>query len=122
MADPAVPVMGYLTITSREAKRLVDFYRELVANEVTYDIAPFTVIGEGQTPVRLAIQHVTGDDVKSAVHLDFTVADLDAACARVERLGGALGERHEENGSMWRQAFDPDGNVFCLLLRPPPSG
>jgi predicted enzyme related to lactoylglutathione lyase len=53
--------------------------------------------------------------------MDFRVADLEAACARVERLGGRLGERHEENGSTWRQAFDPDGNVFCLLLRGQPS-
>jgi predicted enzyme related to lactoylglutathione lyase len=56
------------------------------------------------------------------VHVDFHVADLDAACARVEELGGRLGDRHLEVGSLWRQAFDPDGNVFCLLSRPPDGG
>jgi hypothetical protein len=42
----------------------------------------------------------------------------------VVRLGGRLGDKHAEVGSVWQQAFDPDGNVFCLMARapaPPPS-
>lgn len=118
MADSEVPVLGYITVTSQDAARLVEFYRELVAKDVTYDVAPFTVIGEGQVPVRLAIQQAASGDIASEVHLDLCVVDLEAASSRVERLGGRLGERHAENGSTWRQAFDPDGNVFCMLERP----
>ncbi len=115
-----VPVPAYVTISSNRPERLVEFWTALLALDVVFHEDAYTVIGGQATPppVRLAFQRVSGDPAP-AVHLDLHVADIDAAGAEVERLGGRLGDRHEEVGSVWRQAFDPDGNVFCLLLHQP---
>ena len=115
----ATPLLAYVTLSSPQPKRLIDFYSGLVGTEVIFDRAPYTVIGATGRPVCIAFQRVHSESAATPVHIDFHVADLDAACARVEELGGRLGDRHLEVGSLWRQAFDPDGNVFCLLSRPP---
>ena len=119
MATATVPLLAYVTVSSPQAERLVAFYRGLVETEVIFDRAPYTVLGPTERTVCLAFQQVRSDTAATPVHIDFHVADLDAACARVEELGGRLGDEHLEVGSLWRQAFDPDGNVFCLLSRPP---
>ena len=113
------PLLAYVTLSSVQPERLISFYRGLIGTEVVFDRFPYTVIGATQRPVCLAFQQVPSDTAPTPVHTDFHVADLDAACARVEALGGRLGQRHLEVGSLWRQAFDPDDNVFCLLSRPP---
>ena len=112
-----VPVLAYATLSSPQADRLVTFYQSLLASEITFDVAPYTVIGQG-TPVRLAFQQVDSAQAATPVHIDLHVTDLAVAADRVERLGGRLGDRHTGVGSVWRQAFDPDGNVFCMLSRP----
>jgi predicted enzyme related to lactoylglutathione lyase len=112
-----VPVLAYATLSSPRADRLVAFYQALLASEITFDEAPYTVIGEG-TPVRLAFQQVESADASTPVHIDLHVTDLARTAERVERLGGRLGDHHTGVGSVWRQAFDPDGNVFCMLSRP----
>ena len=116
---PTTPLLAYVTLSSPHAERLTAFYRELLGTEVIFDRAPYTVIGAQERPVCMAFQQVRSDTAPTPVHIDFHVADLDAMCARVVELGGRLGDEHLEVGSLWRQAFDPDGNVFCLLSRPP---
>ena len=115
----ATPLLAYVTLSSPQPQRLIAFYSGLVGTEVIFDRAPYTVIGATDRPVCIAFQQVQSETASTPVHIDFHVADLDVACARVEELGGRLGDRHLEVGSLWRQAFDPDGNVFCLLSRPP---
>jgi predicted enzyme related to lactoylglutathione lyase len=96
----------------------VEFYRKLLDRAVTFDMAPYTVIAAGQRPVSAAFQQIDSRTSRTPVHIDLHAVDLEAACARVEELGGRLGDRHTGVGSLWRQAFDPDGNVLCLLSRP----
>src|SRR3954468_7865469 len=117
MTAETAPLLAYVTLSSPQPERLITFYRGLLGTDVTFDRFPYTVIGSTERPVCLAFQHVQSDSSPTPVHVDFHVADLDAACARVEELGGRLGDRPLEVGSLWRQAFDPDGNVFCLLSR-----
>jgi predicted enzyme related to lactoylglutathione lyase len=123
--EPLRPMLAYVTLSSVMPQRLIDFYTELLGKQVTFDDPPFTVIGGGEPrPVALAFQQVHNGHAPTPVHIDLQVADIDAAGAEVQRLGGRLGDRHEEVGSRWRQAFDPDGNVFCLLsaAAPPDQG
>ena len=110
-----VAALAYATISSAAPERLVSFYASLLDQKVLYDIEPFVVIGDDEgKAVRLAFQRVPRV-TSAAVHVDLHVRDLVAAEERVRSLGGAVGEHYRENGSHWRQAVDPDGNVFCLL-------
>jgi predicted enzyme related to lactoylglutathione lyase len=112
---PAAPALAYVTLSSPQADRLREFYAQLTSLAVSFQQGAYAVIGEGPTtPVRLAFQQVDGEPLARA-HVDFHVRDIDAVAERVVALGGTLGERFEEVGSVWRQAFDPDGNVFCLM-------
>ncbi len=58
--------------------------------------------------------------VKNRLHLDVSVADLDAARERVEALGGRRrsAEPFAEYGYRWLVMADPEGNEFCLVVPP----
>ena len=58
--------------------------------------------------------------VKNRLHLDVSVSDLDAACARVEELGGRRlsAAPFAEYGYRWHVMADPEGNEFCLVVPP----
>ncbi|HEX4655535.1 MAG TPA: VOC family protein [Mycobacteriales bacterium] len=113
--EPAPPVLAYVTLSSSNPDRLREFYTTLMSLAVSFEGGAYAVIGDGPAPpVRLAFQRVHGTPA-AAVHIDLHVPDIDAAAQTVVALGGTLGQRYQEVGSVWRQAFDPDGNVFCLM-------
>jgi predicted enzyme related to lactoylglutathione lyase len=58
--------------------------------------------------------------VKNRQHLDVSVADLEAACARVEQLGGRRrsAEPLAECGYRWLVMADPEDDEFCLVIPP----
>jgi predicted enzyme related to lactoylglutathione lyase len=119
--ETTTPALAYVTISSTQPERLIDFYTRLLRLEVTFEAGAFTVASRNVAPpVQLAFQRVV-EVSQTAVHLDLHVADVDVAGTEVLRLGGRLGDRHEEVGSVWRHAFDPDGNVFCLMSSAPPT-
>jgi len=105
---------AYVTLSSHNADRLSRFYRELTEQPVTMDEGAYVVLGEGPAP-RLAFQRIAPGQTVVPAHVDLRVADLAAATARVEASGGRVGEEFNEVGARWRHAFDPDGNVFCLM-------
>jgi predicted enzyme related to lactoylglutathione lyase len=105
---------AYVTLSSHDAGRLSSFYRELTEQPVTMDEGAYVVLGDGPGS-RLAFQRIAPGQPLAPVHIDLRVADLSAAAARVEAAGGRVGEEFAEVGARWRQAFDPDGNVFCLM-------
>jgi len=115
------PALAYVTVSSTNAARLVRFYRELTGDATTFEAGAYTVIGPGPRPAALAFQQVAAHGESVPVHIDLHVDDIEVAGREVERLGGRLGDKHAEVGSHWQQAFDPDGNVFCLM-GPPPAG
>jgi predicted enzyme related to lactoylglutathione lyase len=115
------PALAYVTISSSGPERLIDFYTRLMRLGVTFEAGAFTVVSSDVAPpVHLAFQRVA-EETHAPVHLDLHVADVDVAGTEVLRLGGRLGDYHEEVGSVWRHAFDPDGNVFCLMSTAPPA-
>jgi len=105
---------AYVTLSSHDADRLSRFYRELTGQAVTMDEGAYQVLGDGPGP-RLAFQRVAAGQSLVPAHVDLRVPDLAAAVARVEAAGGRVGEEFNEVGARWRHAFDPDGNVFCLM-------
>ena len=111
------PTFSYVTLSSHRAEELVRFYRGLTGSPVAFAAGAYTVIGpdDPAAGARLAFQQVAPGNPLVPAHVDLTVKDLDAAAERVRALGGTVGERFAEIGSVWHQAFDPDGNVFCLM-------
>ena len=105
---------AYVTLSSHNADRLSRFYRELTSAPVTMDEGAYVVLGGGPGP-RLAFQRVASGQPIVPAHVDLRVADLADATARVRQAGGRVGEEFAEVGARWRHAFDPDGNVFCLM-------
>jgi predicted enzyme related to lactoylglutathione lyase len=105
---------AYVTLSSHDTDRLSRFYRELTGQPVTMDEGAYVVLGEGPGS-RLAFQRIAPGQPVAPVHVDLRVADLGVAAARVEAAGGRVGEEFNEVGARWRHAFDPDGNVFCLM-------
>jgi predicted enzyme related to lactoylglutathione lyase len=113
--ESKIPALAYVTISSTQPERLIAFYTRLMRLEVTFEAGAFTVASRDvASPVHLAFQRVA-EKSPTPVHMDLHVADVDVAATEVLRLGGRLGDHHEEVGSVWRHAFDPDGNVFCLM-------
>jgi predicted enzyme related to lactoylglutathione lyase len=57
---------------------------------------------------------------KNRMHLDVHVSDLDAEVARIEALGGRRVSREPmtEHHHTWHVMADPEGNEFCVVLRP----
>jgi predicted enzyme related to lactoylglutathione lyase len=53
---------------------------------------------------------------KNRLHLDLDVEGLDAACARIEALGGRRASEQTliEHGFAWIVMEDPEGNEFCI--------
>ena len=105
---------AYVTLSTHNADRLSAFYRELTGQPVTMNEGAYVVLGEGPAP-RLAFQRIAAGQSLVPVHVDLRVSDLAAAAARVQAVGGTVGEEYAEVGARWRQAYDPDGNVFCLM-------
>ena len=105
---------AYVTLSSHNADRLSRFYRELTDQPVTMDEGAYVVLGDGPGP-RLAFQRITPGRPLVAAHVDLRVPALATATALVEAAGGRVGEEFNEVGARWRHAFDPDGNVFCLM-------
>ena len=54
-----------------------------------------------------------GQSAPQQLHLDFAVADLDEAEARLLELGAAKPDFQPE-GDCWRVFTDPAGHPFCL--------
>ena len=105
---------AYVTLSSHNADELARFYRELTDQPVTMDEGAYVVLGDGPRP-RLAFQRIAAGQPLVAAHVDLRVPDLAAATAQVEAAGGRVGAEFNEVGARWRHAFDPDGNVFCLM-------
>jgi predicted enzyme related to lactoylglutathione lyase len=75
--------------------------------------------------VELLLQRVPElKTTKNRLHLDLRVPDLEAETARVVALGARriTADPLDEYGWVWHVLADPDGNEFCILQPPSPSG
>jgi predicted enzyme related to lactoylglutathione lyase len=77
-----------------------------------YVILAPTVAGGPAVALQTVPEGKTG---KNRVHIDLAVADLDAARAAIEALGGRQVGATAEHGITLAIMADPDGNEFCLV-------
>lgn len=75
----------------------------------------YVVLALPGTSVALAFQQVEDPTPgKNRLHLDLTVADLDAEVAALREAGAQLVAEREVPGFRWVTLADPDGNQFCV--------
>jgi len=113
--------VGYLVIDTADADRLVPFWCGLLDVQVhsTFAEGQYVILSETASGLRLTFQRVAEPKGgKNRLHLDLLVADLDAATAEVEALGGRWlepGTTQEIDGFRWRTMADPEGNEFDII-------
>ena len=118
MPEPLV-VLGSVVINVLDYPREKAFWTSVLGVEVVREFDGFFcwLAPQHEGGMTLALQKVgeaTGG--RRRLHLDSTVADLDAAQAHIEELGGSYVEEHEVPGFTWRVMADPEGNEFCIAL------
>jgi len=116
--DPIGTIDG-LVIDGDDTLALAAFWAELFATTVAAneDDGHYVDLHPTDDGLTLRFQRVPeAKAVKNRLHLDIEVADVDAAAARVEALGGSIVRRPEpEYGYRFVIAADPEGNEFCLI-------
>ncbi|MDJ0924591.1 MAG: VOC family protein [Acidimicrobiia bacterium] len=113
---PDVPLLIAATIDCADLDTMTRFWGDLL--DVEFQVVEhFGFLAHApDRKVTLWLQRVPEEKTgKNRVHLDFVVADLDAALRRVESLGGTIGERQEWQGHIWNVCSDPEGNVFDIM-------
>ena len=107
------------TIDCNNLEGMTQFWSEVL--DVPSEIhEPFGFLGHSDDrKVTIWLQRVVEPRVgKNRVHLDFVVDDLEAALARVERLGGSIGDKGQWQDFHWRTCADPEGNLFDIMQKP----
>ena len=111
-----VPLMIAVTVDCNDLDAQTTFWSELLQVEAT-TMEPFSFLAPADgRKVSIWLQRVPeAKATKNRVHLDFVVADLEAAERRVVALGGSLGERQTWETYLWRVCQDPEGNEFDIM-------
>ncbi|MGP4028774.1 VOC family protein [Actinomadura sp. 3N407] len=100
-----------------DPKALAEFYRKATGWDVTHGDDDSAYLGNG--PVQLAFQRVPGyrrpgwPDAGKHAHLDFKVADVEAATGELVALGASRPEFQPGEGE-WTVLADPEGHPFCI--------
>ena len=119
MTDTAVPTFGSVALDCPDPAALAGFYARLLdwpapadGEEEWVNLLPPS--GGTALAFQRAADFVAPTwpdaDVQQQLHIDFDVADLDAAHERA--LG--LGARHLDTQETFRVYADPVGHPFCL--------
>lgn len=132
------PQLMHTALDTTDARRLADFYRQLLGLEYrpgdeppcdgTPDDADWLVLVDHRGRRQMAFQQVStlprttwpAPDVPMQMHMDFavpTVEDLQRHRGRAEELGAQLLlDRTNEEGEPLYVLADPAGHPFCLLV------
>jgi catechol-2,3-dioxygenase len=117
----AIAELGAVVLDCPDPRALAGFYAEVLGGAVTVE-------GDGEWVElrvpggrKLAFQEAPGHvaprwpdpDRSQQLHLDLTVADLDAAEKQVLDLGATALDTEDRTRS-WRVYADPAGHPFCL--------
>ncbi|GAA1585833.1 VOC family protein [Actinoplanes couchii] len=135
-----VPILRSFVLDTTDARRLAEFYRELLALEYRPGDEPpapgeddpkgrdWLVLRPPAGSWQLAFQQTTGvrptswpaDDVPQQMHLDTQVdslEELNRQHDRVLALGGTLRlDRSRDPEEPLRVYTDPDGHTFCVFM------
>jgi len=126
--EKAVGIIDYIGIDVHHLERCAEFWAMVLGVEIIgkWEDGYITLQRQKEGAPLVFLQKVPErKTVKNRVHLDIKVADVNAAIAKVNSLGGSLvriveGEEFDpcqHRFAMHRFAImtDPDGNEFCIL-------
>ncbi|MDT4986782.1 MAG: hypothetical protein QOI74_876 [Micromonosporaceae bacterium] len=122
--DPAVQIsMAGVVLDSLDARALAEFYRQLLGWQIGSDEEGWvTLIAPGGGPklsfaTEPEYQPPTwpsgADRQQMMIHVDFLVADLDAAQAHAVAIGATAASWQPQPDV--RVLIDPAGHPFCLF-------
>lgn len=120
----AVARLAAVSIDTADPRPVAEFYRRLLGLEVFFDSEDFVAL-KGAV-VLLTFQRVADHRppdwpaglTPKQVHLEFAVADVDAAEQAALDLGAVRGAT-QPAPDKWRVLIDPAGHPFCLSSRIP---
>lgn len=112
--------MHNLTFDCADARRLADFWAELLGWSVFYDDDPEVVVAPSYPNSGVGLLFIPvpeGKTVKNRLHLDVAPTDCtrDEQVEKALALGAAVHEDHRRpDGTGWVTMADPEGNEFCV--------
>ncbi len=113
--------LNSLLLSSEEPKRLVDFYRQLLGREPSWQEGEYSGFdGAGFTLVIAAHSKVHGQTKNpERIIFNFETGDVKGEFDRMKKLGAkVIAEPYtmEDNQDFWIATLaDPDGNYFQLV-------
>jgi predicted enzyme related to lactoylglutathione lyase len=117
MTQPSMVLSVQVVLDVGDIERAATFWGALLGQEASSPRAngQYVTVGALVSTTWLVLQRVPeGKTVKNRMHLDFTVADVDATISRLLALGGTTVREVREGGGHFVTMADPDGNEFCL--------
>ena len=111
-----IGTLGSVVLNTTDVERLKAFWMAFLGVGVRQEFPGFCWL-EPQQPGGISLALQASDDpgeLDGRVHIDTGVADIAAARAAIEDLGGSHVEDHEIMGFHWTIMADPDGNRFCI--------
>ncbi|GLW72505.1 glyoxalase [Kitasatospora phosalacinea] len=120
--DASTPAIRYVAVTfdCPDPAELARFYGEALDLPTLYSGEDFVLIGREGAPglgfSRIAdYRRPTWPDPaeEKRAHLEFSVDDLEAATARMLKLGATEPDT-QPSPDRWRVLLDPSGHPFCL--------
>ena len=107
-----------VTIDCVDVKRVSEFWSALLARAPGPSRSGWVYLGQlDDAQPRIVFQPVPAfKHCKVRIHLDISVANIDAGIAQVIALGGRYtGERHDYKEGVVVVVADPEGHEFCLV-------
>ena len=124
---PRMAVSAYVTFDTQYPERVVPFWCELLEVEVRIvrDQGRYVVLAPSSRlpgSMMLVFQRVPEPkSAKNRLHVDVIVDDIEEGTRKVQSLGGRWmepGHTLDSDGIYWRVMADPEGNEFCICLKP----
>ncbi|MFC5183267.1 VOC family protein [Actinomadura harenae] len=110
--------VGTVILDCADPAALAAFYRKATGWEITYSDDDLVYLGDGSGP-QLGFQRIEGYEAPAwpspakQAHLDFGVADMEAAADELVKLGAERPESQPGDGQ-WIVLIDPAGHPFCI--------
>jgi Glyoxalase-like domain len=125
VADRVAAVELVMTLDCRETDVLARFWMGALSPlgyRRAFDAPPYVSLVSETGPPLLLQQVPEPKRTKNRMHLDLGVEELEAEVERLVALGARTLEAGlTEHGYRWSVLADPEGNEFCVFVKPGPA-